>query len=246
MRTFDGRSSGIYSRSRPTYPAEFYYWLSQQVNSTDVVWDAGCGTGQAAIDLAAYFNRVEASDISESQISEATPHRKVQYQVFPAEKTQYPDNYFDAICVGHALHWFNLDEFWQEVKRVIKPGGLFVCWGYNWLTVGEQEDVVITEHVLPYLSSYWPEQSRLLWNQYHDIHFPFELMAVPTFDLYCNWTMSQTMDFMRTWTASQLRIQEKGDDFLVDANQVLSSVWENPTQKKQVTLPFFVKAGRVK
>ncbi|SBS31260.1 Ubiquinone/menaquinone biosynthesis C-methyltransferase UbiE [Marinomonas spartinae] len=246
MRTFDGRSSGIYSRSRPTYPAELYYWLSQQVKATDVVWDSACGTGQAAIDLAAYFNRVEASDISESQIAEATPHRKVNYQVFPSEKTHYPDNYFDAICVGHALHWFHLEAFWQEVKRVMKPGGLFVCWGYNWLRVGEQEDEVIAQHVLPHLTSYWPQESRLLWDQYKDIRFPYEPIETPSFDLQCNWTMSQTMDFMRTWTASQLRIQDKGDDFLVEANQILSTVWQNPTQKKRITLPFFVKAGKIK
>ncbi|MEL0637130.1 methyltransferase domain-containing protein [Marinomonas sp. TI.3.20] len=246
MRSFDGRSSGIYSRARPTYPAELYYWLSHQVKSSGVVWDAACGTGQASIDLAAYFDKVEASDISESQIAEATPHRKVHYQVFPSEKTNYPDHYFDAVCIGHALHWFDLDLFWQEVKRVLKPGGLLVCWGYNWLTVGEQEDLVISEHVLSHLSSYWPVQSRLLWNQYRDIQFPFEPIDVPKFDLYCNWSVSQTMDFIRSWTAAQLLIQDEGDDFLVQANTVLRSVWSDPLHKKQIHLPFFVRAGRMK
>jgi len=246
MRSFDGQSSNIYSRARPTYPAELYYWLSQQVSSAGVVWDAACGTGQASIDLAAYFDKVEASDISESQIAEATPHRKVNYRVFPSEKTEYPDNYFDAVCIGHALHWFDLDLFWQEVQRVLKPGGLFVCWGYNWFTLGEPEDLVISEHVLPLLSSYWPVKSRLLWNQYKDIHFPFEPIEVPQFDLYCNWSVSQTMDFIRSWTAAQLRIQDQGDDFLVEANQMLRSVWTNPFHKKQVCLPFFVRAGRMK
>lgn len=246
MRSFDGRSSGIYSRARPTYPAELYYWLSHQVKSSGVVWDAACGTGQASIDLAAYFDKVEASDISESQIAEATPHRKVHYQVFPSEKTNYPDHYFDAVCIGHALHWFDLDLFWQELKRVLKPGGLLVCWGYNWLTVGEQEDLVISEHVLSHLSSYWPVQSRLLWNQYRDIQFPFEPIDVPKFDLYCNWSVSQTMDFIRSWTAAQLRIQDEGDDFLVQANTVLRSVWSDPLHKKQIHLPFFVRAGRMK
>ncbi|WP_418138712.1 class I SAM-dependent methyltransferase [Marinomonas sp. RS-M-Aa-14] len=159
-----------------------YYWLSQQVTSPSVVWDCACGTGQASVDLAAYFDRVEASDISESQITAATPHRKVNYQVCPAEKTPYPDHYFDVVCVAHALHWFDLEAFWTELKRVLKPGGMFVCWGYNWLQVGEAEDKAIAESVLPHLTTYWPPQSRLLWNQYRDIQFPFALMDVPEFE----------------------------------------------------------------
>jgi SAM-dependent methyltransferase len=245
MRTFDGQSSTNYSRTRPMYPAELYYWLSQQVNSTGVVWDCACGTGQASVDLAAYFEQVEASDISESQVTAATPHRKVNYQVCPAEKTHYPDNYFDVVCVAHALHWFDLKEFWEELRRVLKPGGVFVCWGYNWLQVGEAEDKAITESVLPLLAPYWPPQSRLLWNQYNDIEFPFELMDVPTFELNCHWSVTQTLEFIRSWSASQLRIQDRGDDFLLDASPILREVWSEPNKKQEIHLPFFVKAGRV-
>lgn len=245
MRTFDGQSSNSYSKTRPMYPAELYYWLSQHVPSQSVVWDCACGTGQASLDLAAYFERVEASDISASQVNAATPHRKVNYQIGSAESTEYPDHSFDLVCVAHALHWFDLDKFWQELRRVLKPGGLFVCWGYNWLQIGEAEDKVIAENILPHLSDYWPSQSRVLWNQYQDIRFPFELMNVPEFELNCHWSVSQTLDFIRTWSASQLYIQEHGDEFLLNAEPVIREAWSDPNHKKHVQLPFFVKAGRV-
>jgi SAM-dependent methyltransferase len=245
MRTFDGKTSTIYSKTRPMYPAELYYWLSQQVDSTGVVWDCACGTGQASVDLAAYFERVEASDISESQVTGATPHRKVNYQVYPAEKTDYPDNYFDVVCVAHALHWFDLEAFWKEVRRVLKPGGIFVCWGYNWLQIGKAEDRVVAEDVLPYLEPYWPPESRLLWNQYRDIEFPFEEIDVPNFELRCHWSATQTLDFIRSWSSSQLRIKESGDDFLLKASPILRDAWSKPNQKQEVCLPFFVKAGRL-
>ena len=127
----------------------------------------------------------------------------------------------------------------------MKPGGVFVCWGYNWLQVGEAEDKAITESVLPLLAPYWPPQSRLLWNQYNDIEFPFELMDVPTFELNCHWSVTQTLEFIRSWSASQLRIQDRGDDFLLDASPILREVWSEPNKKQEIHLPFFVKAGRV-
>ncbi|MCB5161305.1 class I SAM-dependent methyltransferase [Marinomonas algarum] len=244
MRTFDGHSSIRYSRTRPMYPAELYYWLSKQVANPGVVWDCACGTGQASVDLAAYFNQVEASDISESQVHSAAHHRRVNYRICPAEKTDYPDNYFDVVVVAHALHWFDLETFWRELHRVLKPGGLFACWGYNWLQVGEAEDKVISETVLSELTDYWPAQSRLLWEQYNDIEFPFPLMQVPDFELKCHWSVTQTIDFIRTWSASQLRIQESGDEFLLNASPLIREAWSTPNKKQDIQLPFFLKAGR--
>lgn len=245
MHTFDVCSSFTYSRTRPIYPAELYYWLSQQVYSLHTVWDCACGIGQASVDLAAYFDCVEASDISASQVTAATPHRKVHYQVFPAEATGYPDNYFDMVCVAHAIHWFDLERFWQEVRRVLKPGGIFVCWGYNWLYIGETEDKVIADNILPHLEGYWPEQTKLLRNQYCDIELPFEPIKVPEFELVCYWSVAQTLDFIRSWPASQMRIQQEGEAFLTNAWPVLQGAWSEPAKKQKIRFPFFVKAGRL-
>ena len=245
MKSYFDTSSDVYSRGRPTYPAELYYWLAKQAPNQTLVWDCACGSGQASIDLAAYFERVEASDISDCQVAEATPHRKVNYQVFPSEKTLYPDNSFDVVCVAHALHWLDLDAFWHELRRVLKPGGLFVCWGYNWLQIGPDEDDIINRYVLNGLQSYWPQESRLLWGGYKDIQFPLELMAVPEFELTLNWTAYRVFDYIRSWSATGLLVEAQGDQFLFDAWDALATVWPDPLQKKTVKMPFFVKAGRL-
>lgn len=243
MRTFDPSSAANYSRVRPTYPPEMYYWLSRQVKQTERVWDCGCGTGQASIDLAAYFQHVEATDISEAQIAKATPHRKVHYSVQPSESTNFPDNYFDAVCVAHALHWFDLNRFWEEVRRVLKPEGKVFIWGYNWVQFENGLDQAIKQHMLPILQPYWPEQTALLRGQYLSIDFPFEKIDVPVFDLECHWTMSQAFAFMRSWSAAQIMMEKHGDTEIKEAEKKIEYVWKNPLEKVSARFPFFLYAG---
>lgn len=244
MRTFDPSSAAIYSRVRPTYPPELYFWLSRQVKSTERVWDCGCGTGQASIDLAAYFTQVEATDISEAQIAKATPHRKINYSVQPAEKTNFPDQYFDAVCVAHSLHWFELEHFWGEVKRVLKPDGKVFIWGYNWVQFGGQLDEAISQHLLPLLKPFWPEKTVLLREQYRTVEFPFKVMDVPAFELNCQWTMNQAFAFMRSWSAAQIMMQKHGDTLISEAEKEIEYVWQDPLEKVSAKLPFFLYAGQ--
>lgn len=246
MNKYFDAAADSYSRGRPTYPAELYYWISKQVSQTDLVWDCACGSGQASIDLAAYFNRVEASDISDVQISAATPHKKVHYQVCPSESTQYPDNYFDVVCVAHALHWLDLDVFWSEVKRVLKPDGLFVCWSYNWPYLNSEADSVLQALIKEKLQPYWPKESESLRNSYRDIEFPLEMIDVPTFELVQSWTAYRVFDYIRSWTAASLLMQKEGDGFIENAWNNLMEHWPDPLEKRRVTFPFFVKAGRFK
>ena len=37
----------------------------------------------------------------------------------------------DLITVAQALHWFDRPKFYEECKKVLKPGGLFVAYGYG-------------------------------------------------------------------------------------------------------------------
>ena len=43
-----------------------------------------------------------------------------------AERLPLPDASVDAVTVGQALHWFNIEEARPEFLRVLKPGGLVV------------------------------------------------------------------------------------------------------------------------
>ena len=66
------------------------------------------------------FDRVIATDASEKQIANAQSHEIVEYRVAPAENSGIGSETLDLVMVAQALHWFDLDRFYGEVRRVLK------------------------------------------------------------------------------------------------------------------------------
>jgi ubiquinone/menaquinone biosynthesis C-methylase UbiE len=134
MKNFKDHFSGHapdYRIFRPAYPPELFAFLASIASPEGLVWDCGTGNGQAAIALAEHFTHVFATDASEEQIRQAEPHPRVEYAVAPAERCPLPDGSANLVTVAQALHWFDLDQFNTEVKRVCHPGGFLAVWTYD-------------------------------------------------------------------------------------------------------------------
>ena len=71
-----------------------------------------------------------ATDPSAQQIENCASDLKITYLVEPAEKSSLSTGSVDLVTVGVALHWFNFDMFFPEVKRVLKKGGIIAAWAY--------------------------------------------------------------------------------------------------------------------
>src|ERR1700710_7533 len=76
-----------YARYRPTYPAALFQWVAANAVARNVVWDCGCGTGQATIPLTEYFDAVVATDPSPEQLAQAPRHARVRWSVATAESS---------------------------------------------------------------------------------------------------------------------------------------------------------------
>ena len=129
MATFRDHFSGHagdYGRYRPHYPDALFAWLAAQVGPDARAWDCATGNGQAAVALAGHLAHVVATDASATQIAAAVPHPRVEYAVRPASASGLPDRSVSLVTVAQALHWFDFDKFWNEVRRVLKPGGTMV------------------------------------------------------------------------------------------------------------------------
>ena len=144
-----------YAHLRPTYPDELFDLLATVVASRDVAWDCATGNGQAATHLARHFGQVIATDESAEMIAQAPHDPRITYRVAEAEDSGIEDHWVDLVTVAAAIHWFDLDRFYAEVRRVVKPGGAIAAWAYYTPVFDSAIDAIIQRLVHDVLGTYW-------------------------------------------------------------------------------------------
>lgn len=115
----------VYAKYRPGYAEAIFDDLSKEVPEHVLAVDCGCGTGQITKSLSSRFGKVFGVDVSKDQLAHAFRAPNIEYVNRGAEDLSFlADGSVDLITVGTAYHWFNSGMFWNEAKRVLKPGGL--------------------------------------------------------------------------------------------------------------------------
>jgi SAM-dependent methyltransferase len=234
-----------YAAARPTYPAALFECLAELAPATRCAWDCGTGNGQAALGLAEFFDSVEATDASAEQIGQALPHPRVRYRVAPAHASGLPDRSVDMISVAQALHWFDLDKFYAEVRRVARPSALLAVYGYDWLYLAPEIDPIVNRWLLRPIEPYWLPNLRLLWHRYRTIDFPFAELAEPRLAMNQSWNLDQLLNYYRTWSATQSKIAAEGEQFIADARNALVAAWGDPDGRHRAVMPIITRLGRV-
>lgn len=238
------RQSDVYAEARPTYPSSLFAFIASIAPAKERAWDCATGNGQAAIGLARHFAEVQATDASPQQIAHAVPHPRVVYSVQPAEATDFANASFDAVCVAQALHWFDHGPFFNEVRRVLKPGGVFVAWGYDWFRIDETIDAVIKRYLLDPIHPYWSSRNAIAWDGYKDVVFPFEPVDAPPIGMEFDWDFEKLMRYTKTWSATRKYTDEHGDDLLKTAEQEIGRVWGPPGRARHISMRTHILAGR--
>ena len=229
-------NSDAYARFRPTYPKAFYDFLTSLLVATDNALDCACGNGQVAIDLTAYFEQIYATDISGNQILNAFKHPKIKYSVSPAETTDFPGNFFDLICVGQALHWFDIDQFFKEADRVLKNNGILGVFGYGFFKVNDAIDQILEKDLYEAVEPYWSERNMLVINNFEEIDFPFQPVETPEFDFKLKWRLEDMISYIGTWSAVKIYNSKHGSPL---ETQLFERLKKNWTNEMQVRMPFF-------
>jgi len=232
-----------YAKFRPRYPQTLFDYLGSITPSRQLAWDCGAGNGQAALGLASVFDRVIATDASEKQIANAQSHERVEYRVAPAENSGIELQTLDLVMVAQALHWFDLDRFYAEARRVLKDKGVFAASAYNLLHIERAIDEVVSRYYYDVVGPFWPPERKLV-EQFADLSFPFHAIDAPKFEMTAHWNLDQLSGYLRTWSSSQRFIATKGRDPLEQIANDLRSTWGKPEQARTVIWPLVLRIGR--
>jgi len=212
-----------------------------------MVWDCACGTGQATLALAAHFDAVIATDASPQQIAAAPAHVNVTYRVARADQSGIESDSIDLVTVAQALHWFDLDAFYAEVQRVLKPSGLLAVWTYGVLHVeeGSKIDTLLQEFYYDIVGPYWPPERRWVEEGYRGLAFPFAEIAAPSFNMEENWDREHLLGYLRTWSATSRYVDTRGVDPVAELEERLAPLWPDAGRVCKVTWPLSIRLGRM-
>ena len=246
-----GAVAADYARHRPTYPpaffAAFQARLQPAAGATAVVWDCGCGSGQASLALANRGVQVIATDASAAQLAAAAAHPLIDYRQAPAQSSGLAEHSVDGVLVAAAVHWFAGEAFNTEVRRVCRPGAAMAWIGYLPLQLPQAALQQRLDHfVAVTLDPWWPPERRWVDRAYAGLPFPGVEWPFPQ-QLWIErrWTLQQLLGYVGTWSAVQAA-RLAGHTLLPDLAAALDAHWPgSATTPLLVRWPFMGRWGTV-
>jgi SAM-dependent methyltransferase len=148
----------------------------------------------------------------------------------------------DLIMVAQALHWLDLDRFYAETRRVLKPDGILAASAYNLLHIAPAIDEVVNRYYYEVVGPFWPPERKLV-EQFAKLPFPFQEIESPKFEMTAQWSLDHLIGYLRTWSSTQRFIATKNSDPLEQITDQLRSVWGIPEQVRDVIWPLTLRIG---
>ncbi len=245
MKDNFSKQSSLYAKYRPDYPAELFEYIISFVKSRNVAWDCGTGNGQSAVQLSKYFKKIIATDISEKQLQSAEKAENIFYSVQPAEQTNIENNSVDLITVAQAIHWFDFDKFYTEVKRVAAQNAFIAVWCYDLLKINKEVDEVINHYHFNTLEQYWDPERKYVDEVYRNIPFPFKKISTPSFIIEKYWTIEDLEGYLNTWSALQKYIAVNNHNPVPAVIEKIKPYWGNELQQK-IIFPIHLLLAEIK
>lgn len=153
-------SSADYARFRDIYPDYLFQklWGAGIALSGHTVVDLGTGTGVLPRGLAKKGARFIGIDASRGQIEEAENLTKEDPSFYwmesRAEHSGLDNSIADAVTAAQCYSYFDQDTIYREIKRILKPGGLFAKISMIWLPFEDNIAAKTEDLVLKY-NPFW-------------------------------------------------------------------------------------------
>lgn len=236
--------AGAYARARPTYPPRLFEELAGLAQRRELAWDCGTGNGQAAEGLAAHFAAVVATDPSAAQLAEAVPHPRITYLQLAESSSGLTAGSVDLVSAAQAAHWFDLDAFYREAARVLRPGGLLAVWCYGLCRVEPDIDRRLSEFYHDTIGAWWPPERGHIDAEYRTLPFPWPALPFPRLAIERLWTLAEFLAYLRTWSAVARCAAAHAENPVLAFGALIARTWGPADHQRQVVWPLAMRLGR--
>jgi len=230
-----------YAAYRPRYPAALVDALAERCDRHDLAWDAGCGSGQLSVALAARFTRVIATDPSQAQLDAAERHAGVEYRRGAAEDGV--DGECDLAIAAQAAHWFEWPRFVAAVARGTRPGALVGVVSYGRVVLAGEVGAVLDAFYDDTIASYWPPERAHVHDHYAALNWPWPAVAAPALAMTETWTRDELLGYVSTWSAVARFVAANGPTAVDALATRLATLWPDD-ERRAIAWPLTIKLAR--
>ncbi|KAG0607226.1 hypothetical protein M758_8G010900 [Ceratodon purpureus] len=254
------KQAEVYRRARPRCPVEVISYFASLTPSHELAWDVGTGNGQAAAMISKHFKKVVATDVAEEQLRYAEQRPNITYSATPRTLSKDdlthivgPEGSVDLVLVVEALHWFDLENFYSNVRHVLrKPGGVIAATVYPARPkVATSVDKVLDEFYTT-IEHYWAPQVFQYVEPvpgYQDLPFPFapvvQNKGAPKFEVTVDANLEEFLEYLRSWSAVQTAVDHGEDPLNERQKKLFADAWGAPETVRCLKWPLTVLVGTV-
>jgi SAM-dependent methyltransferase len=130
-----------YDRYRPRPPRALLELLCRyaRTRAPALVVDLGCGTGLSTRAWSGTASRTIGVEPNAAMLAVAEPAPGVEYVQAFAQGTGLPDATAEIATCSQSLHWMDPQHTFAEAARILRPGGVFAAYDYDWPAVVDPE-----------------------------------------------------------------------------------------------------------
>lgn len=130
-----------YDRFRPRPPRALLDVLCRyaRVERPALVLDLGCGTGLSTRAWSGRAERAIGIEPNPAMLAVAEPAPGVEYREAFAGATGLDDGCADVVTCSQSLHWMEPEPTFAEAARILRAGGVFAAYDYDWPPVVDPE-----------------------------------------------------------------------------------------------------------
>ena len=138
---YQGDFVGRYDSLRPSPPAALIAALLQLAPSRParLVVDLGSGTGLSTAVWSEHAEQVIGIEENAEMLAAARQAEKVEYRQARAESTGLPTCSADIVTCAQSFHWMPRRPTLAEAARILRSGGVFAAYDYDWPPVVDWE-----------------------------------------------------------------------------------------------------------